>query len=134
VLRGIRSRRAAVWRSGPGCEAREDFAGEFGQGDVGALLATAVAFSPSFAFVLLGARHFDTLRGNARVQAFLTGAGPAVIGAITGSAIPCPWPSGTAGSTSCCALPPCGCWPRGVEWSRLSCQPPRVERHSPSQA
>jgi chromate transporter len=57
-------------------------------GYAGALLAAAVAFSPSFAFVLLGARHFDTLRGNARVQAFLTGAGPAVIGAIAGSAIP----------------------------------------------
>jgi chromate transporter len=54
----------------------------------GALLAVAVAFSPSFAFILLGARHFDRLRGNLRVQAFLTGAGPAVIGAIAGSAIP----------------------------------------------
>jgi len=57
-------------------------------GYAGALLATAVAFSPSFAFILLGARYFDALRGNARVQAFLTGAGPAVIGAIAGSAIP----------------------------------------------
>ena len=57
-------------------------------GYAGALTAPAIAFSPSFAFILLGARHFDTLRGNARVQAFLTGAGPAVIGAIAGSAIP----------------------------------------------
>ena len=57
-------------------------------GYAGALLALCVAFSPSFAFVLLGARHFDALRHNARVQAFLTGAGPAVIGAIAGSAIP----------------------------------------------
>jgi chromate transporter len=57
-------------------------------GYAGALLAVAVAFSPSFAFILLGARHFDRLRGNLRVQAFLTGAGPAVIGAIAGSAIP----------------------------------------------
>ena len=57
-------------------------------GYAGALLAVAVAFSPSFAFVLLGGPHFDKLRGNARVQAFLTGAGPAVIGAIAGSAIP----------------------------------------------
>jgi len=54
----------------------------------GALLAVVVAFSPSFAFVLLGARHFDRLRHNRPVQAFLTGAGPAVIGAITGSAVP----------------------------------------------
>jgi len=57
-------------------------------GYAGALLAVAVAFSPSFAFILLGARHFDRLRGNHRVQAFLTGAGPSVIGAIAGSAIP----------------------------------------------
>jgi chromate transporter len=54
----------------------------------GALLAVAVAFSPSFAFVLLGGRHFDRLRGNRPVQAFLTGAGPTVIGAIAGSAVP----------------------------------------------
>ena len=54
----------------------------------GALLAVLIAFSPSFLFILFGARYFDRLRGNARVQAFLTGAGPAVIGAIAGSAIP----------------------------------------------
>jgi chromate transporter len=54
----------------------------------GALLAAAVAFTPSFLFVLLGGRHFDQIRANAVVQSFLTGAGPAVIGAIAGSAIP----------------------------------------------
>ncbi|GAA2031642.1 chromate efflux transporter [Catenulispora yoronensis] len=54
----------------------------------GALLAAAVAFAPSFVFVLAGARRFDRLRGNRTVQAFLTGAGPAVIGAIAGSAVP----------------------------------------------
>jgi chromate transporter len=53
----------------------------------GALLAAAVAFAPSFAFVLLGARHFDRLRGDARVRAFLDGAGPAAIGAILGSSV-----------------------------------------------
>jgi chromate transporter len=52
----------------------------------GALLASAVAFAPSFGFVLLGGRHFDALRRNAGVQAFLDGAGPAAIGAIVGSA------------------------------------------------
>jgi chromate transporter len=57
-------------------------------GYAGALLAAAIAFAPSFLFVLLGARHFDVLRGNRGVQAFLTGTGPAVIGAIAGSAIP----------------------------------------------
>nr|WP_296069779.1 chromate efflux transporter [uncultured Actinoplanes sp.] len=54
----------------------------------GGLLASAVAFSPSFAFILLGADRFDRLRGNARVRAFLDGAGPAAIGAILGSAVP----------------------------------------------
>lgn len=54
----------------------------------GGLLAALVAFAPSFAFVLLGGRHFDRLRDAPRVQAFLTGAGAAAIGAIAGSAIP----------------------------------------------
>ncbi|MCW2549565.1 MAG: Chromate transport protein, partial [Mycobacterium sp.] len=54
----------------------------------GALLAATVAFTPSFLMVILGAGHFDRLRNDKRIQAFLTGAGPAVIGAIAGSAIP----------------------------------------------
>lgn len=54
----------------------------------GGLLAAAVAFAPSFLFVVLGGPRFDQLRADTRVQAFFTGAGPAVIGAITGSAIP----------------------------------------------
>jgi chromate transporter len=54
----------------------------------GALLATLVAFVPSFVFVLVGASHFDRLRGNRGIQAFLTGAGATVIGAIIGSAVP----------------------------------------------
>ena len=54
----------------------------------GGILASAIAFSPSFAFILLGAHRFDRLRGNPRVRAFLDGAGPAAIGAIIGSAIP----------------------------------------------
>ncbi len=54
----------------------------------GGLLAAVLAFTPSFLFVLLGARHFDRLRGNRRVRAFLDGAGPAAIGAILGSAVP----------------------------------------------
>ena len=53
----------------------------------GGLLAALIAFAPSFAFVLLGAPRFAALRGNARVQAFLTGAGPAAIGAIAGSSV-----------------------------------------------
>jgi chromate transporter len=54
----------------------------------GGLLAAVVAFAPSFAFVLLGARHFDDLRANRRARAFLDGAGPAAIGAILGAAVP----------------------------------------------
>jgi chromate transporter len=57
-------------------------------GVLGGVLAAVVAFSPSFAFVLLGARQFDRLRGNRQVGAFLDGAGPAAIGAIFGSAVP----------------------------------------------
>jgi len=52
----------------------------------GALLAAAVAFAPSFVFVLAGGRHFDALRRSPAVRAFLDGAGPAAIGAIAGSA------------------------------------------------
>jgi len=54
----------------------------------GGLLASLVAFTPSFCFVLGAGRHFDRLRRNEGVQAFLTGAGPAAIGAIAGAAIP----------------------------------------------
>jgi chromate transporter len=56
-------------------------------GLTGGLLAAVVAFAPSFLFVLLGGQRFDRLRDNAWVQAFLTGAAPAAIGAIAGSAV-----------------------------------------------
>jgi chromate transporter len=55
-------------------------------GLAGALLASAVAFAPSFAFVLLGADRFDRLREAAGVRTFLDGAGPAAVGAILGAA------------------------------------------------
>ena len=54
----------------------------------GALLAALIAFSPSFVFILVGARHFGALRTNRFARAFLGGAGPAAIGAIAGVAIP----------------------------------------------
>jgi chromate transporter len=57
-------------------------------GLIGGVLAAVVAFSPSFAFILLGAGRFDRIRGDRRARAFLDGAGPAAIGAIYGSAIP----------------------------------------------
>ncbi len=53
-----------------------------------ALMAAAIAFAPSFLFVLLGAAHFDRIRRSRLAQGFLAGAGPAVIGAIAGSALP----------------------------------------------
>jgi chromate transporter len=54
----------------------------------GGLLASLVAFTPSFVFVLAGGPHFDRLRRNQGIQAFLTGAGPAAIGAIAGATVP----------------------------------------------
>jgi chromate transporter len=54
----------------------------------GGALAAAIAFAPSFLFVLLGGGHFERLRGNPRAKAFLDGAGPAAVGAILGAAIP----------------------------------------------
>jgi chromate transporter len=56
-------------------------------GLLGGVLAAAVAFAPSFAFVLIGGRHFEDLRRNASARAFLDGAGPAAIGAILGAAV-----------------------------------------------
>ena len=53
----------------------------------GGLLAALVAFSPSFVFVLGGARYFSALRTSRQAQSFLDGAGPAAIGAILGSAV-----------------------------------------------
>jgi chromate transporter len=56
-------------------------------GLAGGLLASAVAFTPSFLIVLLGGPRFEQIRANRRVRAFLDGAGPAAIGAILGSAV-----------------------------------------------
>ena len=61
----------------------------FAAGGVGGgLLAVVVAFVPSFALVAAGARHFSTLRRSPRAQGFLSGAGPAALGAIAGAALP----------------------------------------------
>ena len=54
----------------------------------GGLLAAAVAFLPSFSFILLGGGRFERLRANEGARGFLGGAGPAAIGAILGSAVP----------------------------------------------
>jgi len=57
------------------------------RGVAGGLFAALVAFAPSFFFVIFGGRRFQAIRTNKSVQAFLTGAGPAVVGAIAGSAV-----------------------------------------------
>jgi chromate transporter len=54
----------------------------------GGLLAATIAFSPSFAFILLGGSRFDRLRADEDAKSFLNGAGPAAIGAILGTAVP----------------------------------------------
>jgi chromate transporter len=56
-------------------------------GLAGGILAAAIAFAPSFAFVLLAGRRFDGLRELPGPRAFLDGAGPAAIGAIGGAAV-----------------------------------------------
>jgi chromate transporter len=56
-------------------------------GPAGALLASVIAFAPSFAFVLLGGDRFDRLRAGTGPRAFLDGAGPAAVGAILGASI-----------------------------------------------
>jgi chromate transporter len=57
-------------------------------GFAGGLLAAAVAFAPSFSFILLGASRFERLLSDRRVLAFLDGAAPAAAGAIIGAAVP----------------------------------------------
>ena len=54
----------------------------------GGLMAAAIAFAPSFVFVIAGGPHFDRMRRSAAIQAFLIGAGASAIGAIAGAAVP----------------------------------------------
>jgi chromate transporter len=64
------------------------FVGWAAAGFGGALLASAIAFAPSFAAVLFGGRYFEALRESPGARAFLDGAGPAAVGAVLGAAIP----------------------------------------------
>jgi chromate transporter len=57
-------------------------------GLLGALLAAAIAFAPSFLAITLGGERFGRLRENRSARAFLDGAGPAAVGAIVGAAVP----------------------------------------------
>jgi chromate transporter len=54
----------------------------------GALLASAVAFAPSFLVIGLTAERFERLRRSGAARAFLDGAGPAAAGAILGATVP----------------------------------------------
>jgi chromate transporter len=54
----------------------------------GALLASAIAFAPSFLMVVLVGERFGRLRDSAAARAFLDGAAPAAVGAIVGAAVP----------------------------------------------
>ena len=56
-------------------------------GLAGGLLAAVIAFAPSFVFVLAGGPRFGRFRRSTAAQAFLSGAGPAAIGAIAGAAV-----------------------------------------------
>jgi chromate transporter len=56
-------------------------------GLLGGILASIVAFTPSFVFVLAGGSRFGRIREDHRARAFLDGAGPAAIGAILGSSV-----------------------------------------------
>jgi chromate transporter len=56
-------------------------------GLIGGIMAAAIAFAPSFSFVLLAGRRFDGIRDLPGPRAFLDGAGPAAVGAIGGAAI-----------------------------------------------
>ena len=58
------------------------------RGVAGAFVGAGLVFAPSFLFVLFGAGRFQRLRDNHVATSFLAGAGPCVIGAIAGSAIP----------------------------------------------
>ena len=63
------------------------FVGWAAAGLGGAVLASAVAFLPSFVVVLLFGGRFGALRRNRNARAFLDGAGPAAVGAVLGAAV-----------------------------------------------
>jgi chromate transporter len=54
----------------------------------GALLASVIAFAPSFVVVAALGSRFVRLRQSPTARAFLDGAGPAAVGAILGAAVP----------------------------------------------
>ena len=106
VFRRLDGRQPPVLQAGPVLVIAA--VGSAAAGHGGGVLAAAVAFAPSYAFVLLGARHFDAVRRSPKARALLDGAGPAAIGAILGVAVPLalalgqPWQLAVlAGATLC---------------------------------
>ncbi|ELR97927.1 chromate efflux transporter [Gloeocapsa sp. PCC 73106] len=57
-------------------------------GVLGALVATIGIFTPSFIFIMLAAPFLARIRRNPRIQSFLKGVTPAVLGAVAGATIP----------------------------------------------
>jgi chromate transporter len=64
------------------------FVGWAAAGLGGALLATAIAFAPSFLVVAALGDRFVRFRESPGARAFLDGAGPAAVGAILGATVP----------------------------------------------
>ncbi|HEY1639572.1 MAG TPA: chromate transporter [Streptosporangiaceae bacterium] len=84
MLPAARAARAAAGSAGAGGLASLGYAAA---GVGGGLLAALIAFTPSFVFVLGGASRFGQIRASPAARAFLSGAGPAAIGAIAGAAV-----------------------------------------------
>jgi chromate transporter len=84
----------------------------------GALLASAIAFSPSFAAVYAFGNRFVALRASATARAFLDGAGPAAVGAVLGAVVPLfaaleePWQFAVLGVSVVALL-----WGRAALWA-----------------
>lgn len=57
-------------------------------GFLGALVSTMAIFLPSFLFIMVASPFLRSIRLNPRVQSFLKGVTPAVLGAIIGATIP----------------------------------------------
>ena len=89
----------------------------------GGLLATLIAFLPSFVFVIAGGDHLGRLRSSDRAQAFLSGAGWRPSGRSPGRPSRSAWNSPTSGRRASCCWPPPGYWPCAGALSPRCCVP-----------